>query len=171
LAALKFHQRRVRRRWLTGITVALCAVAAVVFVTASNADLGGGCDFSPANNGTPGCLGALAGSTFAGGDGNLAASPSNFGSTDWANVSGLNTGFDLASGKGDNAFGQGTNEDDPNVSVVAGSIPPNKSDLTRFYEASQFANGSNFLISAGSGRTISARRTSTSRSTRRPSRI
>jgi hypothetical protein len=28
---------------------------------------------------------------------------------------------------------------------VTGSIPPNKSDLSRFYEASEFANGSNFL--------------------------
>jgi hypothetical protein len=32
--------------------------------------------------------------------------------------------------------------------VVNGSIPPNRSDLTRFYEASEFANGSNFLYLA-----------------------
>jgi hypothetical protein len=31
---------------------------------------------------------------------------------------------------------------------VSGSIPPQKSDLTRFYEASEFANGSNFLYLA-----------------------
>jgi Prealbumin-like fold domain len=148
MAALQFRQRRVRRWWITGITVTICAFAAVVFVAASGADLPGGCDFSPANNGTPGCLGPLTGSTFAGGDGNMLASPTTFGSTDWENVTGLNTGFDLASGKPDNSFGQGTKEDDPNVTVVTGSIPPNKSDLTRFYEASEFANNSNFLYLA-----------------------
>src|SRR5262249_57812350 len=41
--------------------------------------------------------------------------------------------------------GRGTREETPAVSVVSGSIPPNKSDLTRFYEASEFANNSNFL--------------------------
>jgi hypothetical protein len=65
-------------------------------------------------------------------------------------VAGLNAGFDLASGKPDNSFGQGTKEDDPNVTVVTGSIPPNKSDLTRFYEASEFSsvNNHNFLYLA-----------------------
>jgi hypothetical protein len=122
-----------------GITLAIPAV--------SRADLAGGCDFSPANNGTPGCLGALPGSTFAGGDGNLLTNPTTFGSTDWENVAGLNPGFDLPSGKPDNSFGQGTKEDNPNVTVVTGSIPPNKSDLTRFYEASEFSaiNNHNFL--------------------------
>jgi hypothetical protein len=62
-------------------------------------------------------------------------------------VAGLNAGFDLAGGKGDNSFGQGTKEDDPNVSVITGSIPPNKSGLTRFYEASEFSsvNNHNFV--------------------------
>jgi hypothetical protein len=63
-------------------------------------------------------------------------------------VAGLNKGIDLPSGTTDNSFGQGTKEDDPNVTVVTGSIPPNKSNLTRFYEASEFANGSNFLYLA-----------------------
>jgi hypothetical protein len=112
-----------------------------------SADQPGGCDFSPANNGTPGCLGPLSGSTFAGGDGNLLASPTTFGATDWQNVSGLHAGFDLPSGSGDNSFGQGTKEDNPNVSVGFGSIPNNKSDLTRFYEASELStvNNHNFL--------------------------
>jgi hypothetical protein len=76
--------------------------------------------------------------------------PTTFGTTDWQGVAGRNTGFDLASGQGDNAFGQGTKEDDPNVSVVTGSIPPQKSDLTRFYEASEFStvNNHNFLYLA-----------------------
>src|SRR5258708_26785082 len=78
----------------------------------------------------------------------MLASPATFGSTDWQNVAGLNAGMDLASGSSDNSFGQGTKEDNPAVTVVSGSIPPNKSDLTRFYEASEFANGSNFLYLA-----------------------
>jgi uncharacterized surface anchored protein len=35
--------------------------------------------------------------------------------------------------KDDNAFGQGTKEDDTRVTVVTGSIPPNKNDLTALY--------------------------------------
>src|SRR5215469_6846692 len=112
----------------------------------SLADNASGCDFGQ-NGTTQSCSPPLAGSTFAAGDGNLQASPATFGSTDWQNVSGLNPGFDLPSGTGDNSFGQGTKEDNPNVTVVSGSIPPNKSDLTRFYEASEFsaANNHNFL--------------------------
>jgi hypothetical protein len=90
----------------------------------------------------------LTGSTFEGGDGNLTVDNTTPGATDWANVAGLNTGIDQNSGMTDNAFGQGTKEDNPAVTVVNGSIPPNKSDLTRFYEASEFANGSNFLYLA-----------------------
>ena len=139
-----------KRTW--GVLVGAVALTLGIIIPAgvSFADLAGGCDFSPANNGTPSCDGPLAGSTFAGGDGNLLASPTTFGTTDWQNVAGLNTGFDLPSGKTDNAFGQGTKEDDPNVTVVNGSIPPNKSDLTRFYEASAFSsvNNDNFLYLA-----------------------
>jgi hypothetical protein len=121
----------------------------IVIPAASFADNASGCDFSPANNGTPGCLGPLTGSTFAGGDGNLLTSPTTFGSTDWQNVAGLNAGFDLPTGTGDNSFGQGTKEDGPNVTVVTGSIPNNKSNLTRFYEASEIgSNNDNFLYLA-----------------------
>src|SRR5215471_12311694 len=134
-----------KRTWI--VLAAAALGISIAIPAASFADLAGGCDFSPANNGTPGCLGPLAGSTFAGGDGNLLTNPTTFGTTDWQNVSGLNPGFDLASGKNDNSFGQGTKEDDPNVSVITGAIPPNKSDLTRFYEASEFSsvNNHNFL--------------------------
>jgi hypothetical protein len=141
------HRRflKSKRTWVVLVAAALGISIAVP--AASFADLSGGCDFSPANNGTPSCLGPLPGSTFAGGDGNLLASPTTFGSTDWQNVSGLNHGVDKASGNSDNSFGQGTKEDDPNVTVVTGSIPNNKSDLTRFYEASEFSsvNNHNFL--------------------------
>jgi len=134
-----------KRTWVVLVAAALGISLAIP--AASFADNAGGCDFSPANNGTPGCLGPLTGSTFAGGDGNLLTSPTTFGSTDWQNVSGLNAGFDLPTCTGDNSFGQGTKEDNPNVTVVSGSIPNNKSDLTRFYESSEFssANNHNFL--------------------------
>ncbi|MGE5378296.1 MAG: prealbumin-like fold domain-containing protein [Bacteroidota bacterium] len=129
-----------------GFTALLLAALTLTMTGAALADNPSGCDFSPANNGSPNCLGALSGSTFAGGDGNLQTSPTAFGTTDWQNVAGLNPGFDLPSGSGDNAFGQGTKEDNPNVTVVNGSIPPNKSDLTRFYEASEIgSNNHNFL--------------------------
>jgi hypothetical protein len=88
----------------------------------------------------------LPGSTFEGNDGNLVVNTT--GNTDWANAPNRVRGDDLASGKTDNSFGQGTKEDDPNVSVVTGSIPPQKSDLTRFYVANEFAAGSNFLYLA-----------------------
>src|SRR6266568_1093935 len=78
-------------------------------------------------------FGTLSPSTFEGNDGNLIHAT---GGTDWDNVTGRSAGIDLTSGSGDTSFGQGTNEDDPNVVVVSGSIPPNKNDLTRFYEAS-----------------------------------
>ncbi|MEA5454873.1 hypothetical protein SPF06_09080 [Sinomonas sp. JGH33] len=89
----------------------------------------------------------LAGSTFEGNDGNLITNTA--GDTDWNNVAGVHKGIDLPSGSGDNSFGQGTKEDNSNVSVVTGSIPPNKNDLTRFYEASETAgNGHTYLYLA-----------------------
>jgi hypothetical protein len=88
----------------------------------------------------------LAGSTFEGNDGNLVVNTS--GNTDWTNAPNRVRGDDLASGTSDNSFGQGTKEDDANVTVVTGSIPPQKSDLTRFYVGSEFASNSNFLYLA-----------------------
>ncbi|HXU05645.1 MAG TPA: hypothetical protein VN903_32025 [Polyangia bacterium] len=88
----------------------------------------------------------LPGSTFEGSDGNLVVNTA--GNTDWANAPNRVVGLDQPSGTSDNAFGQGTKEDGPNVTVVDGSIPPNKNDLTRFYAGSEFANNSNFLYLA-----------------------
>jgi hypothetical protein len=110
----------------TFTVAALAAAFAVVFVAASGAN--------------------LPGSTFEGNDGNLVVNTA--GNTDWANAPDRVRGDDLASGTTDNSFGGGTKEDDPNVNVVTGSIPPNKSDLTRFYAASEFVSGSNFLYLA-----------------------
>ncbi len=126
---------RTKRTWGVLIAAAVLAIG-IAMPAVSFADNVSGCDFA-ANGTTESCSGPLAGSTFAGGDGNLLTSPTTFGTTDWQNVAGRNTGIDLPSGTGDNSFGQGTKEDNSSVTVVTGSIPPNKSDLTRFYEASE----------------------------------
>jgi len=85
-------------------------------------------------------------------DGNLAVTTT--GGKDWANV-GVNCASTPAvgcaidlSGKSDNSFGQGTSEDTAVPSVVTGSIPPNKSDLTRFYVSNEKISGSDFLYLA-----------------------
>jgi hypothetical protein len=82
----------------------------------------------------------LPGSTFEGNDGNLVVNTS--GNTDWNNVSGRALGIDIADPNTDNAFGNGAKEDLASTSIVDGSIPPNKNNLSRFYEANeQLANG------------------------------
>jgi uncharacterized protein (DUF2237 family) len=86
----------------------------------------------------------LTGSTFEGGDANMVVNTS--GNKDWANVSPRNGATDTPSGSSDNAFGQGSKEDVANVSVVDGSIPPNKNDLTRFYEAHEQVSGGNIFL-------------------------
>src|SRR6266498_852405 len=91
-------------------------------------------------------LANLPGSTFEGNDGNLVVNTA--GNTDWVNAPNRVRGDDLTSGANDNSFGQGTKEDDGAVTVVTGSIPPQKSDLTRFYVGSEFASSSNFLYLA-----------------------
>ena len=123
MAVFHVRGRRPRRLWLVGSTLAAFAIFAVVFVTASSAN--------------------LVGSTFEGNDGNLVVTTA--GNTDWDNAPNRVVGIDLPSGSNDNAFGQGTKEDAPAVSVVTGSIPPNKNDLTRFYVGSDYASGSNYL--------------------------
>jgi hypothetical protein len=52
-------------------------------------------------------------------------------STDWAGVTETRKP-DAPSGSGDDSFGQGSKEDTAVPTVVSGSIPPNKSDLTTF---------------------------------------
>jgi hypothetical protein len=138
MAAIRFRERPVRRWWYVGMTVAAATVLGVLYVAGAGA--------------------SLPGSTFGGGDGNLAcndATISGGGALDW-NCLGdnttpkLNIGTEQFSGQQDNAFGQGTKEDDSNVTLVQGSIPPQKSDLTRFYEASEaipgYTDGSHVLI-------------------------
>jgi hypothetical protein len=108
----------------------------------------------------------LVGSNFNAGDGNLVGDGTA--NSDWCartqadltanfggvcptadEVTGLNKFEDLPSGTGDNSLGQGAKEDKPCPTVVSGSIPPNKSDLTRFYVASETgANGHFYLYLA-----------------------
>jgi uncharacterized repeat protein (TIGR01451 family) len=74
---------------------------------------------------------------------------------DWATV-GINCisnpkvgcDIDLATGTGDNSFGQGTKEDTPVPTLVFGSIPNNKSDLLRFYVANERVVSNDFLYLA-----------------------
>jgi len=101
--------------------------------------------------------GTLTGSTFESGDGNLAVDTA--GLHDWNSPiqaitcpstpgAGTNCGTDLIRSGDDNALGQGAKEDIPVPAVVTGSIPPNKSDLSRFYVNQEKAGGSDFLYLA-----------------------
>jgi hypothetical protein len=65
-------------------------------------------------------------------------------SIDWASVTEIRKA-DLASGSGDDAFGQGSKEDTAVPSVVDGSIPPNKSDLLNFGLYLEEATAGDFL--------------------------
>ena len=84
------------------------------------------------------CMTSLNGSTFEiDPDANLVVDDATC--IDWltdSSGSGFRTGVlrknDRPSGAIDNSFGQGSQEDDMNPTIVAGSIPTNKSDLTTF---------------------------------------
>jgi hypothetical protein len=52
---------------------------------------------------------------------------------------------DLPTGSGDDSFGNGTAEDNPNPTIVDGSIPPNKSDLKAFGVNSETTTAGKFL--------------------------
>src|SRR5215510_6090332 len=101
------------------------------------------------------------GSTFESGDGdrapNTSAPPA---AHDWNSPvetitcpntipgSGTNCGLDLVKNQGDNSLGQGSKEDDPVPTVVNGSIPPSKDDLSRFYINKERINGQDYLYLA-----------------------
>lgn len=103
-------------------------------------------------SGTTAAQANLPGSPFDAGDGNLVV---NDEVNDWANI-GISCvapvagcGIDLPTGQSDNSFGTGTKEDTAVPSVVDGSIPNNKSDLTRFYARFvEEANGSTYAYLA-----------------------
>jgi hypothetical protein len=88
----------------------------------------------------------LTGSTFQGNDGDQVA-PAGF--KDWQNAPNLHVGTDLNRSQNDNAFGQGTSENDTNVTVVLGSIPNSKADLGRFADSTEvLPNGDTMLYLA-----------------------
>ena len=88
----------------------------------------------------------LAGSDFESTDGNLVVT--NAGKKDWTTAPNRVDGVEENSGKEDNSLGQGAKEDLDDTTVVNGSIPPNKSDLTRFYVANEKLGGDHFLYLA-----------------------
>ena len=147
MAMFEFRRRSTRRRWVfigTGTTL----VAALLLIVAA----------ATAN---------LAGSTFEGNDGNLVVNTA--GNTDWANVAGREhrhrQGFAASS---DNAFGQGTKEDNANVTVVDGLDPAEQERPDPFLRGVRAGRQRTHLSLSrrGSGWSTSAMPTSTSRSTR-----
>lgn len=102
----------------------------------------------------------LASSSFEGDDGNLVVNGAA-GAEDWANT-GIDCegadangcGIDIIDRRIDDAFGKGAKDDTLVPTVVRGSIPPNKSDLSRFYVADeratcpQDADGCDYLMLA-----------------------
>ncbi len=87
----------------------------------------------------------LPGSPFDAADGNLVL---NDETQDWVNAPNFAKGLDKPTGQTDDSFGQGTKEDTAVPTVVDGSIPNNKSDLTRLYVANQRVAGKEFLYLA-----------------------
>ena len=87
----------------------------------------------------------LTGSPFDAGDGNLVL---NDEAQDWVNAPNRVVALDKPTGSTDDSFGQGTKEDTAVPSVVDGSIPNNKSDLTRFYVGNEKVGTKEFLYLA-----------------------
>jgi hypothetical protein len=119
-------QKIMRRRMFAAAGASCLAIAMV---------LGAGPAFS------------LAGSTFESTDGNT---PAN-GGQDWDALTTASLRADqpdTTSGPDDESFTQGTKSDTAVPTVETGSIPPNKSDLTRFRVASETISGEVYLYVA-----------------------
>jgi hypothetical protein len=148
MAAFNFHKRQTRRWWYAGATLMAAAFFSVFFVVGAGA--------------------TITGTTFNASDANLIQDATPTGNTDWCNqtasqlaalvpanvcpTGSLAPNFsgktDLASGSTDDSFGQGAKEDTACPTEVFGSIPPQKSDLTRFYTAHEKAGSNTFLYLA-----------------------
>ena len=92
---------------------------------------------------------SLTGSTFESEDGNKPVNTT--GNQDWDQLTtaSLETNQpDTPSGPDDESFTQGTKSDSPVPTIESGSIPPNKSDLTRMYVASETVAGEVILYVA-----------------------
>jgi len=115
-------------RWLAAICAVLAmvalAVGALIGATSAGANIGA--------------------SNFEGGDGNLVVNTA--GNTDWLTPPPhFGTSLDLPTGSTDNSFGNGTKEDNSNVTVVQGQIPNNKADLRRQLIGSEQIGGDFYL--------------------------
>jgi hypothetical protein len=125
--------QRKQWSWITGIGLSAALALA-------------GCG-SDTSKDTGATSAALTGSSFESNDGNLVVDGGT-GAHDWANAPNFKFAVDKASGSGDDSFGQGSKEDIPNPTLVTGSIPNNKSDLTRFYVGNEIVSGNFFLYLA-----------------------
>lgn len=125
-AVRKELRRRRRPLGLATMLVALTAVLVFAFAASSTIGL----------------------SDFEGNDGNLVVNTG--GNHDWDNAPGLSSGQDITPAQQDNAFGQGTKENDVNVTVVTGSIPNSKANLARFAAAGEVINGDTYMYLAWS---------------------
>jgi len=96
-----------------------------------------------------GGAGAVGASKFESADGNLVVNTA--GNTDWASgAPNLAVGVDLPTGTGDNSFGNGSKEDEVDVTVGLGSIPNSKADLARFAIAGENIGGDTYVYLAWS---------------------
>jgi hypothetical protein len=114
----------MKRRPKVGVLGMAALVVALIALSASTA--------SGTTVGPPACTNTatLTGSAFEiDADANLVVNTTNC--SDWLSVADIKKN-DKPTGSGDDSFGQGTSENDPNPTIVDGSIPPNKSDLKTF---------------------------------------
>jgi hypothetical protein len=137
------RRRPTRRSWSIFGAVVMVAAASVVIVGAADATLPGS-----SFNTTNGSLTSLAIH-----DWNPAGSPAgNVGPIDPITCpalgAGTNCGVDRTNSSLDDSFAKGPKEDDLAPAVGAGSIPPNKDDLSRFYINQEKAGGNDYLYLA-----------------------
>ena len=140
---------KTRRR--TRAAIARHPVLAVVLVASALAVAFGMSRAANATTGSCSNPATLAGSAFEI-DVNANLKVDTAGCIDWL-AGGTGTGLragvltkqDKPSGANDDSFGQGTKEDDPNPTIVDGSIPPQKSDLLRFGVFTETSGTAKFL--------------------------
>ena len=125
-AVRKELRRRRKPLWFATVFVAFAAVLVFAFAASSTIGL----------------------SNFEGNDGNLVVNTA--GNHDWDNAPNLTSAQDQERSQTDNSFGQGTKEDNVNVTVVSGSIPNSKADLARFAAAGEVINGETYMYLAWS---------------------
>ena len=89
----------------------------------------------------------LPGSNFESSDGNLTVEGTPpAGGVDWVTAPNRVRKDEAFSGGNDDSFGQGAKEDISCPTEVTGSIPPNKSNLSRFYVAHETASNGHFYL-------------------------